>query len=83
MHYYCVVIVLFNAALCRSASFRKLVAHLSVLSLNKDIKICVIVLCNFDMFLFSPYTKLTFSINNKLFTKVFYSIKDTHREKAP
>ena len=52
-HYPCVVIILFNTALCRSAfstvSFRKLVFGLSVLSLNQDIKICVIMLCNFDM----------------------------------
>ena len=51
--YSCMVIVLFNTALCRSAfstvSFRKLVFGLSVLSLNQDIKICVIMLCNFDM----------------------------------
>ena len=49
----CVVIVLFNTALCRSAfctvSFRKLVFRLPVLSLSQDIKICVIMLCNFDM----------------------------------
>ena len=47
------VIVFFNTALCRSAfstvSFRKLVFCLSVLSLNQDIKIYVIMLCNFDI----------------------------------
>ena len=52
-HYSCVVIVLFNTSLCRSAfstvSFRKLVFRFSVLSLNQDIKISVIMLCNFDM----------------------------------
>ena len=52
-HYSFVVIVFFNMALCRSAfftvSFRKLVFRLSVLSLNQNIKICVIILCNFDM----------------------------------
>ena len=51
--YSCVAIVLFNTALCRSAfstvSFRKLVFRLAVISLNQDIKICVIMLCNFDM----------------------------------
>ena len=38
MHYFCVVIVLFNTASCRSAfslvSFRKLVFRFAVLSLN-------------------------------------------------
>ena len=52
-HYSFVVIVFFNTALCRSAfstvSFRKLVFCLSVFSLNQDIKIYVIMLCNFDM----------------------------------
>ena len=47
------VIVFFNTTLCRSAfstvSFRKLVFRLSVLSLNQDIKIYVIMLCNFDI----------------------------------
>ena len=51
-HYSCVVIVFFNTALCRSAystiSLRKLVFRLSVLSLNQDINMCVIMLCNFD-----------------------------------
>ena len=41
-HYSCVVIVLFNTDLCRSASstvsFRKLGFRLSALSLNQDIK---------------------------------------------
>ena len=53
VHYSCVVIVLLNTVLCRSAfstvSFRKVVCRLSVLSLNKDIKICVIVLCNLGL----------------------------------
>ena len=52
-NYSCVVIVLLNTALCRSAfstvSFSKQVFRLSVLSLNEDIKLCVIMLCNFDM----------------------------------
>ena len=43
----------FRKVLCRSAfptvSFRKLVFRLFMLSLNQDIKICVIMLCNFDM----------------------------------
>ena len=51
--YSCVVFVFVNTALCRSAfstvSFRKLVFRLSVLSLNQDIKISIIMLCNFDM----------------------------------
>ena len=46
-YYSCVVIVLFDTASYRSAfttvAFRKLVFHLSVLSLNQDIKICVIM----------------------------------------
>ena len=52
-----VAIVLCNLALCRSAfstvSFRKLVclenSLKTVLSLNQDIQIYVIMLCNFDM----------------------------------
>ena len=52
-NYSCVVIVLLNTALCRSAfstvSFRKQVFRLSVLSLNQGIKLCVIMRCNFDM----------------------------------
>ena len=52
-HYCFVVIVLFNIAYVglhfSTSSFRKLVFRLSVLSLNQDIKICVIMLCNFDM----------------------------------
>ena len=52
-NYSCVVIVLLNTALCRSAfstvSFSKQVFRLSVLSLNEDIKLCDIMLCNFDM----------------------------------
>ena len=58
-HYSCVVIILFNTGLCRSTfstiSFGKLFFHLSVLAsiffksnaLNQDIKMCVIMLCNF------------------------------------
>ena len=53
-HYSCVVIVLFNTALCRSAfspvSFRKLVFPVSGVSLDQDIKICgIIMLYNFDI----------------------------------
>ena len=52
-HYSCVVIVFFNTALHGSAfstvSFRKLVFRLFILSLNQDIKICVIMQCNFEM----------------------------------
>ena len=60
-HYSCVVIVLFNTALCRSVfstvSFGKLLFRLSVLSvffcfesnvLNQDMKIRAIMLCNFS-----------------------------------
>ena len=51
-HYSCVVIVMFNTTLCRSAfspvSFRNLCFRLSVLSLNQVFEICVIRLCNFD-----------------------------------
>ena len=60
----------FNTALCRSAfstvSFRKLVFRLSVLSLNQDVKICVIMLRNVTLTLYknSPV------INNKLFVKL-------------
>ena len=69
-HYSCVVIILFNTALCRSSfskvSFRKLVFGLPVLSLNQDIKTCVTWICSFVLTLYknSPF------INNKLFTKV-------------
>ena len=54
-HYSCVVIILFNTALCRSAfstvSFTKLVFRLPVLSLNQDIKICfVLTLCKNSSF---------------------------------
>ena len=46
-------LVLLNTALCRSAfstvSFRKQVFRLSMLSLNQDIKLRVIMLCNFDL----------------------------------
>ena len=52
-HYFYLVIVLFKTALCRSSfsavSFGKLVFRLSVVSLNQDIKICFIMLCNFGM----------------------------------
>ena len=64
------VIVFFNTALCRSAfstvSFRKLVFHFSVPSLNQDIKTCIIMLCKFVLTLckHSPF------INNKLFIKI-------------
>ena len=51
-HYPCVVIILFNTALFRSAfsmvSIRKLVFGLSALSLNQDIKICVIRICSLE-----------------------------------
>ena len=63
-HYSCVVMVFFNTALRRSpfstVSFKKLVLRLSVLSLNQDIKICVIMLRNFKFWyviLFSFYIK--------------------------
>ena len=50
MHYSCMVIVLFNTALCMSAfsivSFRKLVFRLSVLSLDQDIKIYGVYDCS-------------------------------------
>ena len=52
-HYSCVVIVSFDTALCKSAfstvSFGKLVFRLSLLSLNQNIKICIIMLFNFNM----------------------------------
>ena len=70
------VIDFFNTALCRSAvstvSFRKLVFHFSVPSLNQDIKICVTMLGNFLLTLYknSPF------INNKLFLKILqYHVK--------
>ena len=69
-HFSCVVIVFFNTALCRSAFstvyFRKLVFNFSMHSLNQDIKICAIMLCNFDLTLY----KNSPSINNKLFIKI-------------
>ena len=43
-NYSCVIIVLLNTALCRSAF-----SSVSVLSLNQGIKLCVIMLCDFDM----------------------------------
>ena len=77
--YSCVVIVLFNTALRRSAfstvSFRKLVFFflLYVLSLNQDIKNCVIMLCNFVLTL---YKKTHLSYIKKLFKKVLqYYVK--------
>ena len=57
-----------------TGSFRKLVLRLSVLSLNQDIKICVIMLCNFDMSLFLPYIKTHLFINNKLFKNVVHIV---------
>ena len=70
-------IVFFNAALCRFAfstvSFRKLVFHLSVPSLNQDIKICVIMLCNFVLTLY----KNSRFINNKLFIKILQNYVKT------
>ena len=77
MHYSCVVIVLFNTALCRSAffymsSFRKLFFRLSVLSLNEDIKICVIMYVILN--LFSTYVKTHLLVNNKLFKNVLYIV---------
>ena len=51
--YSCVVIILLNTALCRppfsTVSFKKQVFRLSVFSLNQGIKLCVIMLCNFDI----------------------------------
>ena len=75
------VIVLFDKALCRSAFFygffwktssSSLCAFFE--SLNQDIKICVIMLCNFDMWLFSPYIKTHLFINNKLFKNVVHIV---------
>ena len=70
-HYSCVVIVLFNTVLCRSAfstvSLRNLGFRLSVISLNQVSKICVIkyviLICSFVLTLpkNSPF------INNKLY----------------
>ena len=57
-----------------TGSFGKLVLRLYVLSLNQDIKICVIMLCNFDMWLFSPYIKTHLFINNKLFKNVVHIV---------
>ena len=60
-NYSCVLIILFNTALCRSAfstvSFRKLVFRLSVLSLNQDIKICVIRICSFVLSSFISFIR--------------------------
>ena len=51
--YSIVVIALLNTALCRFefsvVSFRKLAFRLPMLSLNQNIKICVIMVCNFDV----------------------------------
>ena len=71
------VIVLFNTVLCRPAfstvSFRKLVFRFSVLSLNQDNKICVIMP---HVVLFSSYIKTYIFLDNKLFTKVLrYHVK--------
>ena len=64
------VIILFNTALFRSAfftvSFRKLVFGFSVLSLNQDIKTCVIKICSFVL----TFYKNSIVINNKLLTKI-------------
>ena len=75
-HYSCAVIVFFNTALCRSAfsidSFRKLAFHFSGLSLNQDIKICAIMLCNFVLTLHEN----SLFINNKLFIEILqYYVK--------
>ena len=64
-HYSCVVNVLFNTALYRSAfspvSFRNLGFRLSVLSLKQVFEICTIKLCNFDLQFCSHFIqKLTF-----------------------
>ena len=69
--YSCVVIVLFNTALCRSTfstvSFTNLVFRLSVLSLNQDIKYAssyyVTLICSFVLTL---YNKNSPFINKKL-----------------
>ena len=56
-----------------TSSFRKLVFHLSVLSLNQDIKIksCyVILICSFVLNF--TYIKTQLFINNKLFKNVLY-----------
>ena len=76
-YFSCAAIVFFHMALCRSAfftvSFRKLVVHFSVPSLNQHIKMCVIMLCNFVLTLYknSPF------INNKLFIKVLQNYVKT------
>ena len=67
-HYSCVVIVLFNTALCCSAfstvSFRRLIFRLSALSLNQDIKMCVIMLCNFVFTLCKKAPESSSSLRN-------------------
>ena len=70
MHYSCVVIILLNTGLWRSAFsiiyFGKLVFCLSVVSavfwfesnvLNQDIRICVLMLCNFATWFCSHFMK--------------------------
>ena len=90
-HYSCVVNVLFNTALYRSAfspvSFRNLGFRLSVLSLNQVFEICIInlliLICSFVLTLYknSPFTinkliqKLTF-YNYNLFTSFTVLCKD-------
>ena len=74
-HYSCVVIVLLNTTLCRSAfstdSFRKLVFRLSVLSLNQDK-----YASSRYLILLSFYIKNSPFINNKQFIKVLqYYVK--------
>ena len=54
------------------SSFRKLFFRLSVLSLNEDIKICVIMYVILN--LFSTYVKTHLLVNNKLFKNVLYIV---------
>ena len=53
-------------SLFSTVSYRKLVFRLSVLSLNQNIKICLIVLCYFVLTL----NKNSHIINNKLFIQI-------------
>ena len=72
-HHYCVVIVLFNTALCRSAfstvSLRKIIFRLSVFALNQDIEGTLSCLRQFlhlkDLW---KWWKMLFSSRQKLFS---------------
>ena len=66
-HYSCVVIVLLIRLYVGLHSLRfllgKLAFHLSVVSLNQDIKICIIVLCkSMDLEMFWAFQKNWFSV---------------------